>query len=63
VRILMKRRLIAIVLSVVFTFATAGTALAGHMGGPHAGHSGNFKNPSAPCQNNPDHPKCPPHGG
>ena len=58
----MRKRITLLVaaLMLALTMSFGGVAFADN---PHAGQSGHFKKNSNPCQNNPDHPKCPPFGG
>jgi hypothetical protein len=57
----MRKRMSLLIaaLMLALTMSVGSVAFAAN---PHAGQSGHFKKTSNPCQNNPDHPKCPPFG-
>jgi len=57
-----KRIMALLMVSLFLVAATALTAGVAFADNPHAGQSGHFKKNSNPCENNPDHPKCPPFG-
>ena len=59
----MRKRITLLMAALMLALSMSFGGVAAFADNPHAGQSGHFKNKSNPCENNPDHPKCPPFGG